>query len=582
MSFNWNDFETLKQQLASGDASGVIQPLQALRALEPQPAVTILLSDAYAQLNQQHSAIACLTEDIDCGFANHWTHYCLGHRYASLNRLEEAAAQFRSCHALQGWQASMGRGYTFTHDYFSGAIESWSRWFEQFITQRPIRILEIGSWQGGSTLWLLDHVISKRGGSITCVDTWQGSSEHTFIPALGLNVEELFDANIARSGHRALVQKIRGPSQQILPDLPAQSFDLIYVDGAHEASIVIQDAVNSHRLVAPGGFLLFDDLNFQFDNQAENTIHAINGFCQTFGACYEEIERGGQLLLKRRPLDALPQEPPAFLGDQFVPTQSEPGLLGASTNYLNRVSALIAARFDAIISAGPRCSTAWHLRRVFELEKAYPFDWWVTPLQSLIRLLLEGQSFEFDPDDLVVLDTTHGETVLNQRWLLQHHHDFRRDPDERIDRSDLNPESLAALNQKYQFLFNRFRQQIGEARSPLLVIGEHLSLDQWCQQLSNLPVASLELIARSRPEPSIEDVVAGLREFLNPRLTILFCDAGDPACWSPSDGLIRLRSHPIKSRVDHQLQDHHDWIQPLLAWDLRWQMLANHLLAGPS
>jgi len=41
---------------------------------------------------------------------------------------------------------------------------------------------------------------------------------------------------------------------------------MIYVDGAHEASIVIQDAVNSHRLIAPGGFLLFDDLNFKFDN----------------------------------------------------------------------------------------------------------------------------------------------------------------------------------------------------------------------------------------------------------------------------------------------------------------------------
>jgi Putative papain-like cysteine peptidase (DUF1796) len=357
---------------------------------------------------------------------------------------------------------------------------------------------------------------------------------------------------------------------------------MIYVDGAHEASIVIQDAVNSHRLIAPGGFLLFDDLNFKFDNQVENTIHAINGFCQIFGAYYEEIERGGQLLLKRRPLDALHQQAPPLAGAGLAPTTAHTGLLDASTAYLNRISALITDHFDPVISAGPRCTTAWHLRRVFKREQAYPFDWWVTPLPSLVRLLKESKTFCFELEDLVILDTPHGETVLNRQWLLQHHHDFQRLDNGSIDCANLNADSLATLNQKYRFLFERLLKQIRDAQNPLLVIGENLSLQQWCQQLPGLPVDVVEQIARSQPEPSIEDVVAILRESLNPSLTILFCDDGEPACWMARDGLIQLRSQSIKSCIDQQIDDRHDWIQPLLAWDLRWQMLANHLLARPS
>jgi SAM-dependent methyltransferase len=575
---SWDHFEQLKQRLAAGEAGSVIAPLQELRRDWAEPALATVLADALIRCGRTEEALSCLEADIDAGIDNHWTHYCLGHHLAGLGRLAEAAVCFRRCHARQGWGASEERGYTFTHDLFSGHIATWQRWFETTIHTAPIHILEVGSWQGGATLWLLDHVIGPRGGDITCVDTWQGSSEHTFIPVLGLNVEELFDANVARSGFAEHVRKLRGPSKQILPDLPAQSFDLIYIDGAHEASIVIQDAVNAHRLLKPGGFLLFDDLNFCFEQQEENTIHAINGFCQTFGPHYEEVERGAQLLLKRRPLDqASPQVPPLMTADP-APAQGEPELLDVSTAYLARTAELITSHFDCVISGGPRCSTAWHIRRVFGRDHAYPFDWWVTPFQSTVRLLLEGKNFSIQLDDLAIIDAPNCETVLNKRWLLQHDHDFPRLDHGGIDRASLNDRTLSELNQKYQFLFQRLQQHIHEAQAPLLVIAEHLTLEQWHQQLHDLPHQLPDLVTQSQPETEPEVVVATLREFLNPRLTVLLCDQGDPACWSPSDGLIRLRSKPVKSSVDHQLADHYDWIQPLLAWDLRWQMLANHLL----
>ena len=577
---SWDHFEQLRQQLAAGEAAAVIEPLQELRRSWAEPALATALADALMRCGRIDEAIGSLEADIAAGVDNHWTHYCLGHHLAGLGRLDEAAAAFRRCHALQGWWASEERCYTFTHDFFSGHIATWQRWFANTIHTAPIRILEVGSWQGGATLWLIDHVIALRGGDITCVDTWQGSSEHTFIPALGLNVEELFDANMARSGLGAHINKLRGPSQQILPDLPAHSFDLIYIDGAHEASIVIQDAVNAHRLLKPGGFLIFDDLNFCFERHEENTIHAINAFCQTFGAQYEEIERGAQLLLKRRSSYALPQPAPRLLGaePELPASAAQPGLLDISTAYLTRIAELITAHFDCVISAGPRCSTAWHLRRVLNREQAYPFDWWVTPLQSLVHLLLAPRDFSIKPEDLIITNALNGEIVLNQRWLLQHDHDFRRLENGRIDPDGLNFETFSDLNQKYKFLFQRLHDQISIAQTPLLVISEHLTLEQWHQQLIDPPLGLKDVVARSCQEPQLEVVVATLREFLNPKLTILLCEQGDPGCWSPFDGLIRVCSRPVKSSVDHQLADHYDWIQPLLAWDLRWQMLANYLL----
>ena len=575
---SWDYFDKLRQSIAAGEAAAVIEPLQELRRGWAEPALATALADALMHCGRIEEALSSLEADIADGIDNHWTHYCLGHHLAGLGRLMEAAAAFRRSHALQGWTASEERGYTFTQDFFSGQIASWRRWFDVTICTTPISILEVGSWQGGSTLWLLDHVIAPRGGHITCVDTWQGSFEHAFIPELGLNVEELFDANIARSGLGVHVQKVRGTSQHILPDLQAQSYDFIYLARAHHPSALIQEVVNAHRLLKSDGFLLLGGVNLLSDQREDNTNSAIDVFHQIIHSAYEQVENDAQLLLKRKPLDAFGQSAQRLLASARTTSLGQSSLIDTSTAYLSPITGVIASRFDYVISAGPRCSTAWHLRRVFGRDQAYPFDWWVTPFQSLVRMLLEGQCFSLQLNDLVIVDTPNGQTVLNQRWFVQHHHDFSQLENGCIDPDDLNDQVLTRLNCKYQFLFQRLREHLVAAHAPLLVIGEYLSLEQWHQQLIDPPVGLRDVVTRLHPEPPLEVVVATLREFLNPNLSLLVCEEGDPACWSSNDGLINLSSHAVKSSVDCQLEDHWDWVQPLLAWDLRWQMLANHLL----
>jgi predicted O-methyltransferase YrrM len=180
-------------------------------------------------------------------------------------------------------------------------IPHWEHRFANQVTSAPIQALEIGSWQGGSATWMLDKIISRRGGRLTCIDPFEGSSEHVEIMGtLGNTLENIFDGNITRTGHGGLLRKFVGYSQDILPTLAGEKFDFIYIDGAHEAKFVIQDAVLCWGLLKLGGHLLFDDLNFSFSNHTEqNTVRATDFFLSVMMDDLEVLERQNQLFVRR-------------------------------------------------------------------------------------------------------------------------------------------------------------------------------------------------------------------------------------------------------------------------------------------
>jgi len=324
---SWDRFEQLRRRLADGDWETVIAPLQEMRRQWPEPALATVLADAFMRLGRSDEALAVLRTDIEEGIDNYWTHYCLGHQLAGLGKLSDAAVAFRRCHAIQGWTTSEERGYFITHDYFSGHIKNWQEWFNSRIRIAPIRILEIGSWQGASALWLLDNVIAERGGSITCVDCWEGTKEHAFLDQLGFCAETIFEDNINASGRADCIIKIKGRSQDVLPSLPAGSFDFIYIDGAHEADMVIQDAVNAHRLLARGGYILFDDVGYSVGDSRRDTTTAIDFFGSTFAHEYRQWHREAQLLLQRRSISDLPKKVLFVLGMHRSGTSALSGLL---------------------------------------------------------------------------------------------------------------------------------------------------------------------------------------------------------------------------------------------------------------
>ena len=80
-------------------------------------------------------------------------------------------------------------------------------------------------------------------------------------------VEARFDSNIAKAqsvtGNTATVIKHKKPSNIALVELAAEgrtsTFDLVFVDGSHQATDVLTDAVISFQLLRLGGLMIFDD-----------------------------------------------------------------------------------------------------------------------------------------------------------------------------------------------------------------------------------------------------------------------------------------------------------------------------------
>ena len=144
-------------------------------------------------------------------------------------------------------------------------------------------------------------MIAPRGGSLTCIDTFEGSSEHQeWLHTLDMSVEDFFDHNVVGTGHAHLCRKLKGRSQSVMLQLMSERFDFIYIDGAHEAKYVIQDALLCWRVLRPGGYLLFDDLDFRFPERPEqDTAKAIDAFLAWFSDELSVVERNRQLLVRK-------------------------------------------------------------------------------------------------------------------------------------------------------------------------------------------------------------------------------------------------------------------------------------------
>jgi predicted O-methyltransferase YrrM len=187
---------------------------------------------------------------------------------------------------------------------FSADWTTWhfATWAELFQRQRdaPVRVLEIGSWEGRSALFFLNYFARSH---VVCVDTFGGNIEHIRNPhfaELVFDTERRFDANVAAFGAR--VEKIKGPSAEVLPRLgiAKRRFDLVYVDGSHLAADVYSDGVLAWPMVARDGIVIFDDYEFdEIKDESERPKPGIDAFLEAFEGQYRLIHRAYQVAIAK-------------------------------------------------------------------------------------------------------------------------------------------------------------------------------------------------------------------------------------------------------------------------------------------
>ncbi len=319
----------------------VVEPLRELRRQWSEPALAPVLADALAQLGRTEEGIAGLQVDVEAGIANHWTHYSLSQHLAALGRLRDASLALRQSHTVQGWSSSARCGYIFTQDDFTVHLAQWQKWFAAPIPQKPLQILQIGCWQGACTLWLLDEVISTRGGEITWVGPWQDAREPYLLAPLGLTLERLVQENLVRSGRADHVCRLAGDPVEQLSGLPPAGFDCICLQAGGSSGLWMQQAIHAHRLLAPGGFLI---LTGQPDGHAilgGECSNARDFFVSLFEDDYQVWQEGGVYLLRSQQQVHLPIQvhPKAAAGD----VRSDALLAGITLQVLWETESLLRA-----------------------------------------------------------------------------------------------------------------------------------------------------------------------------------------------------------------------------------------------
>lgn len=179
----------------------------------------------------------------------------------------------------------------FTEDWFTPYIPNWEKYLIPRLQHHPVRLLEIGSFEGRSATWLLQNVLTYKRDVLTCVDPFTPYEGHG-------DYEVTFDANMAEIGAGSRLVKIKGSSRRVLRHLPTNHFDGIYIDGSHRTEDVLRDAVLSFDLVRVGGFILFDDYPFSPDR--EHVVkEAVDAFTSVFAESLRTVFVGWQLMVER-------------------------------------------------------------------------------------------------------------------------------------------------------------------------------------------------------------------------------------------------------------------------------------------
>jgi len=201
----------------------------------------------------------------------------------------------------------------FTTDWHTHAIPVWRKVLEPYRGQPDVRVLEIGCFEGRSTVWLLENVLTHADAHIDCVDTFEGSVEHR---GMGLNLGDLhvqFLMNI--EPYRGKVSVYRGPSQEILRDrwLTLGQYDFVYIDGSHASADVLEDAVLSFRLLKVGGLMIFDDYAWDGGGPTEfdNPRRGIDAFYYAYGNQLQRAHVSYQAIFRRvaEPSEPEPESP---------------------------------------------------------------------------------------------------------------------------------------------------------------------------------------------------------------------------------------------------------------------------------
>lgn len=196
--------------------------------------------------------------------------------------------------------------YKFTEEWFDPMIPHWEDVFNKYYDKEKIKdVLEIGCYEGRATIFLCESIL-QDGVNYDIVDTFGGTLEESGMEQASKLfdqdkdfLENTFKHNI--SFHPQINFNIhKGYSQYVLPVLAQQGkqYDFIYIDASHRADDTFIDAYYAHKMLKPGGLIIFDDFGWKdpaLPHPVQSPELGIRMFFSMYNNLYTLIMEGYQI-----------------------------------------------------------------------------------------------------------------------------------------------------------------------------------------------------------------------------------------------------------------------------------------------
>lgn len=167
---------------------------------------------------------------------------------------------------------SLDPKYSIHNDWIQNLLKSWAdinitpeASELQFSPSDKRLIVEIGIYEGASTVWFSDNLLEHPDSRLISIDPFTGSEEMIRDPEQHptlSRIEYTARSNVAKSKYPGKVRIEKGCSWDLYPSLKAEfteGIDILYIDGAHDSTSVMRDIALYAPHVKSGGAILFDD-----------------------------------------------------------------------------------------------------------------------------------------------------------------------------------------------------------------------------------------------------------------------------------------------------------------------------------
>jgi predicted O-methyltransferase YrrM len=142
------------------------------------------------------------------------------------------------------------------------AYKNFNEFLMPYAGKENIKALQLGSFTGDASIWLLDNILTGEGSHLDDVDLLLCPPE---LSHLNIDFSEVESIYLSRIKNYKNVSFHKKTTVEVLRNAPCDYYDFIYVDASHDAVDVLIDAELSWFLLKVGGIIAFDDYEWGID-----------------------------------------------------------------------------------------------------------------------------------------------------------------------------------------------------------------------------------------------------------------------------------------------------------------------------